>query len=144
MCNCKTKCSVCKCGGQTPKIENLWVVFTLTEDSKELKIINKKLIEFVEKNRFYKYKCLFLPRKVVKAKGFKPDIVDILENCGGDIEFILNKFDTFDECMENINKERKVLSDSLDKMLVILPTNNISNTFKIEIPLFTNNKIIFI
>lgn len=143
MCNCENKCTVCTC--QKPETEKLWVVFSYTEDAKELEIINTKLLQFVDENKDnYEYKCLFLPRKVVEAKGFKTDLVEVLEHCGTDIEFVLNKYDTFQECMDNMNKERKMLSKKADKILAVLPTVNVSNTFKVEIPQFVDNRIIFI
>lgn len=143
MCNCENKCAICTC--QKPKTEKIWVVFSYTEDPKELEIINTKLLQFVNENRgLYKYKCLFLPRKAVESKGFKTDLLDVLEQCGDNIEFVLNKYNTFEECMDNINEERKILSNQSDKILAVLPILNVSNTFKIEIPQFVDNKIIFI
>lgn len=141
MCNCKNKCDVCTC----QKIQNVWIVFSGTEDDKELDIIKTKLSKFIESNKEmpYKYKCLFLPRKVVEQKGFKTDLVDILNNCGANIEFILDKYNSFEECMDNINKERIELSKESDKILSIIPTENISNMYK-ELSLFVERKIIFI
>ena len=101
----------------------------------------KKQLEELSKNDELEFYCCFLTRKQVEAKGFKLDIVDLLESTlGNRLTFMTNRYDTFDEVMANMTSLRTDTANLVNRLYVL--DSGTAKGVAEEISLFTRLKVI--
>jgi len=108
----------------------------------DLVAVKERLIELVEKTD-YEFVSCFLPRHIVKEKGFTTDIVDMLDEVLGDRhKYAGIAMENFDDFMANIYQLRFTVGKSVD--VVYLIGSGIVGGIKDEINIASNGKIILL
>lgn len=109
------------------------ISFGKDEDLKEVKLKLKS----IDTNKYDLY-CCFLPEHIVRKHNFDTDIIDVLNKLDN-LTWVLGKYETLNEALENIDAEREALSKNIDKLFII--SSSINKGLAKEIEMFSNNKI---
>lgn len=107
----------------------------------DLGIVKNQLKELKEKFPEANYISCFLPRHIVKEKGFDTSIVDTIDGELGDKHtYAGEKFKDFADFMSNIEDTRITVSSTVDR-LAVLDASEAKGVVR-EIELFTNSRLI--
>lgn len=116
------------------------VLISFSKDA-NLEVVEKQLNMIDNTSEEYEYFCLFLPRHIVESKGLDTNIIDLLERTLGDrLEWVLSGYETFEEAISALTKERQNIIPLMDLMFVL--DSNIAFGVTSEINIFTNKKLI--
>lgn len=105
--------------------------------------VKKQLITLKEQHPEYRFHHCFLSRKQVEEKGLSTDIVDMLDDIIGNVQYAhLDHYETFEEAMTHIEYRRSLVADLVSYMFVL--DSGAAEGVRAEVELFTNKKVVLL